>query len=602
MMKLMRKLTKQILWIVIAAFVGTIIFAWGMEFSAKKQKKGVIATVNGEDIELYTFQYYYNQALRQAEKDQGNVDEQTASQIRDEVWNNLVNQTLLNQEIKKRGIEVTDAELYEYMKRYPPKELQQHPAFQTPEGKFDYQKYLQALADPRIPWGQVEDLIRPNLELAKLQQSIVSLVRVTDEEIKQFYRDENEKVKVRYLLVPSNQFQKQDIPVSDEEIEAYYQEHKEEFKTDQSVNLSYVMFEKKPSQVDEEETRKRLLEIREEIMKGEDFAEMAEDYSEDFASAKNGGDLGWFGKGMMVPEFEKVAFSLKPKEISQPVKTKFGWHLIKVEEKRGKGDSEEVKARHILLKTVPSEETLVQLKEAAEEFADQVDKSNFQKMAQENDLPLLETGWFVRGGYIPGIGINPQIEEFAFENDVGEVSEVFETAKGFFVFQIKDKRPEGISPLEEVKGVIKRKIIKLKADSLAYDKAKMIFAQIKKGKSLKKAAEENNATYAEPKEFTRNSFIPPIGKLPEFIGTAFSLTRPNQISPPVKTDVGSFILQLVSRSTVDDSLFATVKDSLASVVLQKKQNQVYQDWFAQVKKEAEIKDYRSEYFRETTSY
>jgi peptidyl-prolyl cis-trans isomerase D len=124
MMKLMRQLTKHILWIVIVAFVGTIIFAWGMEFTSKKQRKGVLASVNGEEIELYTFQYLYDQALRQTEKEQGDVDEQTAYQIREEVWNQLVNEMLLNQEVKKRGIEITDAELYEYLRRYPPKELQ----------------------------------------------------------------------------------------------------------------------------------------------------------------------------------------------------------------------------------------------------------------------------------------------------------------------------------------------------------------------------------------------------------------------------------------------------------------------------------------------
>ena len=603
MMKAMRKLTRHIMWIVIVAFVGTIIFAWGMEFTSKKQRRaGVIATVNGEDIQLYTFQYYYDQALRQAEKEQGDVDEQTANQIRDDVWNNMVNEILLNQETKKRRIEITDAELYEYLRRYPPRELQEHPAFQTPEGQFDYQKYLQALSDPRVPWAQVEDMIRPNLRLGKLQQSIVSLIRVTDEEIRQFYQDENEKVKVKYVLVPTYQFQKEDIPVSDAELKFYYQEHKDEFKVEESANLSYVLFEKKPSPADEEETKQRLLEIKNEILEEEDFAGMAEDYSEDNASAKNGGDLGWFGKGMMVPAFEEIAFSLEPGEMSDPIKTQFGWHLIKVEDKRGKGEKQEVKASHILLKISPSEETLALLKEEADEFVDQVSKSDFSQMATEQNLLISETGWFTPGGYISGIGTTPQIDEFAFENKQGKISDLFETAKGFYIFQIKAKRPAGIFPLEEVKQVIKQKLIKFKADSLAYDKAENVFAQIKEGKSLKKAAEENDATFAEPDQFSRNSFIPKVGNVPELIGAAFSLTKPNQTSSPVKTNQGAFIIQLVSRTAIDDSLFVAVKDSVTSVLLQKKQGQVYQEWFAQVKKEAEIKDYRSEYFREVGSY
>ena len=598
MMKLMRKLTKQILWIVIAAFVGTIIFAWGMEFSAKNKKAGVIATVNGEDIQALVFQQYYDQALRQTEKEKGDIDEQTSYQIRDEVWNNMVNQVLLNREIEKRGIKVTDAELYEYLRRYPPKELQENPAFQTKDGKFDYQKYLQALNDPRVPWKQVEDYIRPNLQMAKLQQSIITMVRVTDDETKQYYLDQNEKIKVAYLLVPSFQFQGENIQVSDNEINAYYQEHKKDFEGDQAADLNYVMFEKKPSQADEDETKKRIQEIKDDILAGEDFAEMAKDYSEDKASAVNGGDLGWFKKGMMVLAFEEAAFSLKPGEISDPVKTQFGWHLIKVIDRKTEGGSVEVKASHILLKVTPSEETLAQIKGAADDFAEKVSKNEFSKTAEESDLPVQETGWFVPGANIRDVGKNSQVDEFAFNNDVGKASDIFETAKGFYIFQIKAKRPAGLATLDEVKATIKQMLSKDKADSLAQEKAQSIYSQIKAGKSLKVAAEQNNATYAEPAEFTVSSPPPEIKAAPEFIGKAFSLISSGQISSPVRTGLGSFIIQLVSRSVPSDSLFAAAKDSINYVVLQKKQGQIYQDWFSRIRKQADIKDYRSSYYRE----
>ncbi len=599
MLKAMRKLTKQILWIVILAFVGTIIFAWGMEFSARKgQRKGVIATVNGEDIDLYMFQYYYDQAYRQAEKEQGDLDEEAAARIRDRVYENLVNEILFRQEAQKRGIEISDAELYEYMKRYPPAELRQAPAFQTAEGEFDYQKYLQALGDPRVPWGQVEDMIRPNLRLSRLQQSVTSLVRVTDDDVEEFYRDENEKVKIRYVYVPSYQFQKKDFPVSDEEIKSYYRQHTDRFKVDPSANLNYVQFDKLASPEDEEEIKQRLLEIKEEIAGGEDFAEVAMDYSEDMASAKNEGDLGWFGRGNMVPEFEEVAFSLQPGEVSDPVKTQFGWHLIKVEEKRGQGDTEEVKAKHILLQIAPSENTIAKLRENADEFVDQASQADFTEAAQELKVPVLETGWFTQGGSIKNLGKNAQITEFAFGNDQGKISDVIETAKSFYVFQVAGRKPAGISPLEEVEPVVRQQLIKEKADSLAFDRANHIFTQIEQGTGLKKVAEENEARFGETEEIARNGYVPGIGSPPELLGTAFSLTQPDQISSPVKTSQGSFIVQLISRSTIDDSLFATMKDSLSYVLLQSTQNQTYQDWFAKVKEEADIKDYRSEYFRE----
>jgi peptidyl-prolyl cis-trans isomerase D len=602
MMKAMRKLTKHILWIVIVAFVGTIIFAWGMEFTSKQKRKGIIATVNGEDIDLYTFQYYYDQRLRQAEKDQGDLDEQASIRIRDEVFNNLLNDILLNQEATRRGIEVTDAELYEYMRRYPPQELREHPAFQTPEGQFDYQKYLQALTDPRVPWVQVEQMIRPNLRMGKLQQAILSLVRVTDDETREYYRDENEKIDVEYLLVPSYEFQRQAPPLTEQEIKAYYREHQDEFKADPSANLSYVFFEKKPSQADEDEIKERLLEMRQEITDGEDFAGMAEDYSEDVGSAKDGGSLGWFGRGAMVEAFEQAAFSLQPGEMSEPVKTRFGWHLIKVEDKRGEGEKQEVLASHILLKITPSDETLAMLKETAEDFADRVGKSDLTELAEEESLSVSETGWFNQEGHIPGIGKNVQVDEFAFDNDQGDISDLIETARGFYVFEIKEKRPAGIAALEQAEPVIKQKLTQVRADSLAYDKAQKIYVEIKGGESLKKAAEQSKATYANPEAFTRNSPPQQVGRSPEFIGAAFALTEPRQVSPPVKAGQGAFIIQLDSRTSADDSLFAAVKDSLSFVVLQQKQREAYQDWFTQVKKQADIKDYRAEYFRDVSPF
>jgi parvulin-like peptidyl-prolyl isomerase len=602
MLKAMRKLTKHILWIVIVAFVGTIIFAWGMEFTSKQQRKGILASINGEEIELYTFQYYYDQALRQAEKEQGDLDDQAAIRIRDEVFNNLLNEVLLNQEAAKRGIEVTDAEMYEYMRRYPPAELREHPAFQTPEGEFDYQKYLQALSDPRVPWVQVEQMIRPNLRMGKLQQAVLSLVRVTDDETREFYRDENEKIDVQYLLVPTYEFQRQSLPLTEQQIEAYYRDHQEEFKADPSANLNYVFFEKKPSQEDEDEIKERLLEIKQEITEGEDFAGMAEDYSEDVGSAKDGGNLGWFGKGAMVEAFEQTAFSLQVGEMSEPVKTRFGWHLIRVEDKRGEGEDQEVQASHILLKIAASDATLDILKETSEDFADRVRKSDLTEMAEDESLSVSETGWFTQKGHIPGIGRNVQVDDFAFENQEGDISELIETARGFYVFQVKERRPAGISTLDEVREVIRQKLTQFQADSLAYDKAKKIHTEIMAGESLKDAAEQSNATYANPDAFTLNSPPQQVGRSPEFIGAAFALTEPNQVSSPVKARQGSFIIQLESKTLVDDSLYAAVKDSISFVVLQKKQGEAYQDWFAQVKEQAEIKDYRAEYFRDVSPY
>jgi len=428
------------------------------------------------------------------------------------------------------------------------------------------------------------------------------IYRVTDEEVRQYYIDDNEKVKVKYLLVPISLFLQKDLPVSDPEIQAYYEAQQEDFKVNQSANLSYVVFEKKTSEMDEQVTKERLSDIKKEIEEGEDFAELAREFSDDVASAQDGGDLGWFGKGKMIEAFEEAAFALKPGEMSEPVRSEFGWHLIKVIDQRKKGKDKEIKASHILLKTRISQETLDQLKLKAEEFVDQEKESDLIEVAEEQNLPVSETGWFFEGGYIQGMGTNPEVNEFAFKNKEGETSEIMETAQGFYVFQIKERRAAGISPLKEVKGIIKQKLSTAKADSLAYVEAQRIYGQIKTGTSLKKAATDNNAIYKESVEFSRNSVFPEIGRLPEFVGASFSLNSQNRLSPPIKTERGTYVIEFISRTGINDSLFLFMKDSLSSVVLQNKQSQLYQDWFTQLRESAEIEDYRSEYFREQSIY
>jgi hypothetical protein len=229
MMKTMRKMTRSILWIVIAAFVGTIVFAWGMQFTSKKSKQGVIAVINGKDIPYQSFQYLYEQKLRDAEKKSDEVTDQIAKDLRDQAWSELVDQILLAQEVKKKGIVITNKELYEFMKRFPPKEIMESEGFQT-NGKFDYNKYLQALTDPRVPWGQIEGLIRNQLMVAKLQESVISMIRINDQEVYRKYLDDNQKARVNYIFVPTTEFPASGIKLDQSEIQKYYDENKDKFK------------------------------------------------------------------------------------------------------------------------------------------------------------------------------------------------------------------------------------------------------------------------------------------------------------------------------------------------------------------------------------
>lgn len=595
MMKAMRQMTKSIMWIVLAAFVGTIVFAWGMQFSPKDSKRyGIVGSINGTEIDITAFQRAYQDNLRKVSEDyQGEISEDVAKRVRDNTWENFIFQILLSEEIEKRGIKLTNKEVYEYLKRFPPEEIMQSEVFQT-EGQFDYQKYLQALADPRIPWGQLEAMIRPQLRMAKLQELIGGVARIGEEEVKKYWVDENQKVKVRYNFISANQISPQMITVTSDDTEDFYQRNLDLFKLKKRAQLEYVRFSIKPSPQDEEKVKAEALEIKELLDEGEDFASLAEEYSQDEGSASKGGDLGWFGKGDMVEPFEVAAFSLKKGEISDPVKTRFGWHLIMVSDRKKEKEEEKTKASHILLKVKPSQGTIENIKSDAEYFAERAKKA-FTQIAQEETLEVTQTSLFQEGGFISDlIGANKQAQEFAFKSKVGEASDPVETNRAFYVFHLIKRLPPGTQSHDEVKDVLVQKVRDEKKKELAFQKAEEIQKEALKQNDLKKAAKKFDQEIKVTEEFTRNSFVPQF--TPEVIGAAFALTPDHKISPPIKTEKGAYVLELISKSGVDEAGFEAVKDSLRAELSQKKQINTFQLWYTRLKEKAEIENYLDEHY------
>ncbi|MDH4222439.1 MAG: peptidylprolyl isomerase [candidate division Zixibacteria bacterium] len=598
MMKSMRKMTRSILWIVIAAFVGTIVFAWGMQFTGRKSTEGLIAVINGEKIPVQNFQYLYEVKLKEAEKGEEGITDDFTKNLREQVWSDMVDQTLITQEIKKRDITVTDKELYEFMKRFPPKEIMQSEVFLT-NGKFDYNKYIQALSDPRIPWGQVEGYVRSQLLVAKLQENIIGAVRIHDQEVYSKYVEDTQKARVNYTLIPIEEFPAGEIEITQEEMQNYYKDNKDKFNMVERAIIKFIEFPKSPSKEDEEKLRARMLEIREEILNGADFGEMAEEYSQDQASNKKGGDLGWVKEGSMRNPFNEVAFALKPGEVSEPVRSEYSLHLIKVLEKRKSKGVEEARLSHLSMKIELSDETLSQLKEQIESFVQKARKAGLDKAAEEEKLTVKESDVFVKGGFIPNLGMSEEVSQFAFENKAGKISEPIDARLFFYVVQVKERRPAGIASFSESEPYIKKILINQKQYELAYEKGMKIYDEVLKGESFVKVVNKYNEKVKDSEEFSRSSYIPGIGQQPEFTGTAFALEKGNPISRPIKLNNGTYVLQLISKTMVDDSLFQVEKDSLSLDLLRKKQLDYYNLWFGNIKRKAKIEDFRDQYYRET---
>jgi parvulin-like peptidyl-prolyl isomerase len=582
----------------VVAFVGTIIFAWGMDITSSKTQKNIIGMVNGNDVEYKEYQNFYERRYTEAQSNAqgGELDLATLNQVRQQAWDDVVAYRVFEREIDKYNITVSNAEFYNFLKMQPPRELMQSEVFMT-DGQFDYQKYMMALADPRYAdfWENIKFNMIPDLKQYKLQQLIASTVRVTEEEIRDFYIKTNERAAVDVINAPIAKFANPNLDVSDEELQRYYDEHTEDYEVDERVSLDFVTFSKDPTETDWELIKLEIEDIKRLLDEGEEFENLAMAYSED-GSAQNGGDLSWFGKGRMDKDFEAAAFALEIGEISGPVRSQFGWHLIKLVDKRTTDGKEEVNAKHIILKIKASSQTLETAYTSAQAILDSLSGSDLAGAAEVNGFEVKNTGFFTEVEAVPEIGYERGILKFAFNNEVGTVSPIFETDAMNVVVKIAEKTPSGIAAFDEVKDKVKRNYIDYVAKIKCQQDIAKIWADIEGGADFKKAAENHEYEVTTSRAITRRDYIRGVGGDPRVIGAVFSLDNVGDMSGPVEYLKGWAILKLVERQALDLTSYGAVRDSLMGVLMQQKQSNVLNSWYVDLVTNAEVEEYLDEFF------
>jgi parvulin-like peptidyl-prolyl isomerase len=591
-MQKMRQFTKEFLIFVVVAFVGTIIFDWGMDITGIRRRPDVMGEVNGERIMA---DKYYEALRNQIElrRQQGDdeLTDQELSMLEDQVWESLVQEILLRQEIEKRGITASDSEVVAVIKYNPPDILRSNESFLT-DGKFDYQKYLAALRDPRNDWRPVEEYVRTIIPFQKLQDEITASVVVTPEEVRWEYIKRNQKAKVKYIFFDADKISDDRVVLEEQEIQKYYEEHKEEYREPEKRVIRYAFFPLVPSAADSQAIWNDAMDLLKRARSGEDFASLAEMYSEDPGSRDKGGDLGFFGRGTMVKPFEDAAFQAKAGEIVGPVQTSYGLHIIKVEEKKRENGEWKVRARHILLKYQPSTQTVDEVRTRATLFAMDAIEFGIEEAAKRDSVELQETPPFTRGGFIPGIGFSRDLTEFVFSGEKGDIREQpFETDRGFVVAMIADIQKEHIKPLEDVQTMIRNILLRIKKKEIAGQLCAEARQKMTLPEDFEKVAAQDSLEIKETTYFTRNDFIPGVGREPSFVGAAFSL-EPNQISNPVEGTRGYFLIKLLDKTKIDEADFEQQKMMIYNQLLFQKKQRAFMEWYNELKKKADIKDYR----------
>ncbi len=350
------------------------------------------------------------------------------------------------------------------------------------------------------------------------------------------------------------------------------------------VKVSHILINQFGS---DEKNLEKANEIFNLINSGADFSKIALEYSADPGSAQRGGDLGWFGKGAMVPEFEKASFSGKVGELQKPVKTNYGYHLLKVTGKT----SDKYVVEKIVNPVKISASTRDALYNAAKDFEYLADKNDFESEAELMQYQVQETPPFVEESYsIPGIGVNNNLLKFAFDGSLNDISPVHKISSGYVVAKISEIIKEGAQEFEKIKEQIKPAVIKekkiQKAAGIAEDIAKKINGNISNASKL-----SNFVTVDSTGSFSGLGSIRNIGKDYAFIAKAQELEM-NKVSAPFKGNRGYFIIQVLKRTPFDQSSYEMQKDVIRQTILQEKKSSFFSQWLINIKKEADITDNR----------
>jgi peptidyl-prolyl cis-trans isomerase D len=501
-------------------------------------------------------------------------------------------------------------------------------AFQT-AGVFDARRYRNLLERLKLTPESFEDIQRDSLLAGKLRSLITDTVKVSDDELQEWYRWTHSTVSLDYVVVDSKR--NTELVPTDEELIEFFEQNKESYKTEPQIKVRYLAF--KPQaylsqvKISEDELRDyyetnlenfkspKTVEARhilikvaqdatenkvaaakakiENILKmareGQDFAELAKQHSEGPTRDK-GGYLGAFRKESMVKPFSDTAFSMNAGEISGPVRTRFGWHIIKVEAVNAARTKSYDEAKGEIQKKLQDEYSRALAYEDAEAAYDaSYEGDTLDTIAEQRNLKVLETDFFTRKGPEKGITNRDQFATFAFGLPENEISDIQDFGDGYYLIQVTQKIPSQIPEFDAVKEKVKQAWVKKEQDELAREDAKSLLADVKNGLTLEEASEKFGLTPKHAAFFKRNDSIPDIGYEPEISRTAFALSEEEKLPAEViKGQKGYYIIQFKGRNKPSSDGFETEKATIKQRLLQQKKLQTFEAWLSDTRSKANI--------------
>jgi parvulin-like peptidyl-prolyl isomerase len=596
------KRTKMIWWVLIAitvlTFLGGFVFLFGAGFdsSYRARASGAVGTVNGSPISRTDWQSALADQ-RETYKRQYGVDpgERDMMLVEVQTWRSLVAQRLLTMQAEKAGLEAHDAEVVLMLKTSPPNVLMTAPAFQT-DGKFDPSKYQAALRDPNVNWAPFEDLVRHQLPMRKLQERMVSSIKLAEPELALAYRDRFERVDGTAVIVPPGAVAQGKMP-SEAEIQKVYEQYKNRFVHGPRTQLEVLV---QPRTYGPEETRvaKDLASsLTQRARRGENWASLVRDYSEG-PSVNQGGVV---ERTLQVAEFgnemaPKIAV-MDTGGITDPVQDAGRFMIFKVLQKVDSTGAPAIRVAQLVVKVKANETQVHEQYQALQKIRSRATKIGLGKAAAEKGLTTINTGYFDYNNTPQALYGVPEAAEWGLNNPKGTVSPVFDGLDEMAVVQVVNQSPPGPSSREEMTDQL-RQIASLEA---AVDRSKAradsIARMVSSGATLDQAAAAAKIPPIKFQGATRAQPEPRLGGAPEVIGAVFG-AKPGQVVGPIRTISGWYFIRVDSKTPADMTVFDQVKGQISGDMLQRRQQSFLNEYLNSIRQQAKVKDLRAE----ATSY
>ncbi len=619
---------------VFAAIIIVFIF-WGMNPGSKDSDRALVATVDGSPISVKDYANLYKREVeyfKKTFKDRWTDEAARKMDLKQRTLDILINRALVINAANGEGIKVSEAEVQDAIKSIP--------AFST-NNVFDKDLYFKVLSANRVKPADFEKSIEQDLMTSKMRDKVIKDISVTDNDAKQAYARDNRKINLDFIAIDGERFKKsinvtdaeakeylknngsafmapvrikafyarvnplditRKVKLGETEIKEFYEKNLKDFELPEMVKAKHILIRPDASAKDREkakrEARIKAEEVLKKIKSGGNFSQLASVYSHDPGSKKQGGELGWFQRGVMVKSFENAAFSLKKGEVSGVVETDFGYHIIMISDKKDAGIMPLNDAETLIKKSLGAQKA----RKMAKDMADSLSKSfreaktpdELRKAAaHQKDFKALATDFFAEDDRKSELAGDEILRGSVFQLRAGEVSGPIDAPQGIYVVKVLDRQEAHVPDYNEISKKVKEKLVSAKAEEAAGKNARELLKKAAGDTDINAIAKRENYKVLETGYFSKaEGFIPKLGIYAGDKAKFFELTS----SSPYYAEVLPFkdkfyIFKLKSVKEADESGFEEKKADIKSRLLAERQEDALTKWLKELRSKAKIKVY-----------